>query len=145
MHITRPEQGVVLTDTTCVCKDSHTTTHGAPGDMDFGISEVKHVLATSTLIKVNSQNFLIQVGGTLDPSVTSREVVLGIYCVLGMSGAAKCTIEFTGSTIQALSTETRMSISDMAIQLGVIHLITRHSVPDSYTKVSPRQVCRTSK
>ncbi|KAG8737907.1 3-isopropylmalate dehydratase, partial [Ceratobasidium sp. 428] len=44
VHIIGPEQGFTLPGTTCVCGDSHTSTHGAFGAIAFGIgtSEVEH-------------------------------------------------------------------------------------------------------
>ena len=51
IHVTMPEQGIVLPGNTVVAGDSHTATHGAFGALAFGIgtSEVEHVLATQTL------------------------------------------------------------------------------------------------
>ena len=37
VHIIGPEQGFTLPGTTCVCGDSHTSTHGAFGALAFGI------------------------------------------------------------------------------------------------------------
>jgi len=120
VHIIGPEQGFTLPGTTCVCGDSHTATHGAFGAMAFGIgtSEVEHVLATSTLPQVKSQNFLIRVDGVLDPGVTSKDIVLHICGVIGTAGGTGCAIEFAGSAVRALSMEARMSISNMAIEAG---------------------------
>lgn len=43
VHIVGPEQGFTLPGCTCVCGDSHTSTHGAFGALAFGIgtSEVR--------------------------------------------------------------------------------------------------------
>lgn len=45
VHIIGPEQGFTLPGSTCVCGDSHTSTHGAFGALAFGIgtSEVKNL------------------------------------------------------------------------------------------------------
>ena len=95
MHIIGPEQGFTLPGTTCVCGDSHTATHGAFGAMAFsiGTSEVEHVLATSTLPQVKSQNFLIKVDGALDPGVTSKDIALHICGVTGTAGGTGCAIK----------------------------------------------------
>ncbi|THH03584.1 hypothetical protein EW145_g6166 [Phellinidium pouzarii] len=67
VHIVGPEQGFTLPGITCVCGDSHTSTHGAFGALAFGIgsSEVEHVLATQTLLQKKSKNMRITVEGTL--------------------------------------------------------------------------------
>ena len=44
---------------------------------------MEHVLATSTLSQVKSQNFLIRVDGALYPDVTSKDIVLRICGVIG--------------------------------------------------------------
>ena len=84
--------------TACVCRDSHSVTHGAFGAMSFGNSTslVEHVLATSTLIQVKFQNFLIRVDGTVDPCVASKYIVLRIRGVIVMAGRTSCAIEFAG-------------------------------------------------
>ena len=71
-----------------VCGDSHTSTHGAFGAYAFGIgtSEVEHTLATQTLVLKKSKNMKIQVNGKLDPSCTSKDVVLHICGVIGTAG-----------------------------------------------------------
>ena len=63
VHIVGPEQGFTLPGCTCVCGDSHTSTHGAFGALAFGIgtSEVEHVLATQTLLQKKSKNMLVKV------------------------------------------------------------------------------------
>merc|ERR1719191_1765223 len=120
VHIIGPEQGFTLPGTTCVCGDSHTSTHGAFGALAFGIgtSEVEHVLATSTLPQKKSKNMLIRVDGSIGPGVTSKDIVLHICGIIGTAGGTGYTIEFAGSAIRALSMEARMSISNMAIEAG---------------------------
>jgi len=80
VHIIGPEQGFTLPGITCVCGDSHTSTHGAFGSLAFGIgtSEVEHVLATQTLLQKKAKNMRITVNGELHEGVTSKDVVLHI-------------------------------------------------------------------
>ena len=51
LHVVGPEQGITQPGMLIVGGDSHTSTHGAFGDLAFGIgaSEVLHVMATQTL------------------------------------------------------------------------------------------------
>src|SRR5687767_15745224 len=51
VHVIGPELGLTQPGMTIACGDSHTSTHGAPGAIAFGIgtSEVEHVLATQCL------------------------------------------------------------------------------------------------
>ena len=112
VHVIGPEQGFTLPGVTLVCGDSHTSTHGAFGSYAFGIgtSEVEHTLATQTLVLAKSKNMRVQVNGKLDPSCTSKDVVLHICGVIGTAGGTGHVMEFCGSVIEALSMEARMSM-----------------------------------
>jgi len=120
VHVIGPEQGFTLPGSTVVCGDSHTATHGAFGSIAFGIgtSEVEHVLATQTLLQKQAKTMLIAVDGTLNPGVTSKDVVLHIIGVIGTAGGTGYAIEFGGQAIVDLSIESRMSICNMAIEAG---------------------------
>jgi 3-isopropylmalate dehydratase len=61
---------------------------------------------------------LIRVDGELPDGVTSKDIILHIIGIIGTAGGTGYTIEFGGSSIEALSMEARMSISNMAIEAG---------------------------
>ncbi|KAI0751304.1 aconitase family-domain-containing protein [Daedaleopsis nitida] len=120
VHVIGPEEGFTLPGITCVCGDSHTSTHGAFGSLAFGIgtSEVEHVLATQTLIQKKAKNMRVTVDGTLNEGVTSKDVVLHIIGVIGTAGGTGCVIEFAGSVVRSFSMEARMSMCNMSIEGG---------------------------
>src|SRR6266404_2643262 len=120
IHVFGPEQGLTHPGSTIVCGDSHTSTHGAFGALAFGIgtSEVEHVLATQSLQQNKSKNFQVNVNGDLPFGVTAKDVILGIINEMGSGGAAGHVIEYTGSTIRALSMEGRMTVCNMSIEGG---------------------------
>ncbi|MBT8117029.1 MAG: 3-isopropylmalate dehydratase large subunit, partial [Gammaproteobacteria bacterium] len=120
VHVIGPEQGATLPGMTVVCGDSHTSTHGAFGALAFGIgtSDVEHVLATQCLILKKTGNLQIRVDGALAPGVSAKDVVLAIIGRIGTAGGTGYSIEFTGSTLQALSMEGRMTVCNMAIEAG---------------------------
>ncbi|KAJ7439314.1 aconitase family-domain-containing protein [Mycena latifolia] len=120
VHVIGPEQGFTLPGITCVCGDSHTSTHGAFGALAFGIgtSEVEHVLATQTILQKKSKNMRINVDGELLDGVNSKDVILYIIGVIGTSGGNGCVIEYSGSVIRTFSMEARMSICNMSIEAG---------------------------
>jgi 3-isopropylmalate/(R)-2-methylmalate dehydratase large subunit len=120
VHVIGPEQGFTLPGTTVVCGDSHTATHGAFGALAFGIgtSEVEHVFATQTLQLKPSKTLNVCVEGALGFSVSAKDVVLAIIGRLGAAGGTGHVIEYTGSTIRALSMEARMSVCNMSIEAG---------------------------
>ena len=120
VHIIGPEQGFTLPGTTVVCGDSHTSTHGAFGALAFGIgtSEVEHVLATQTLPQKKSKNMLVKIDGDLLNGVSSKDVVLHLIGVIGTAGGTGHVIEYSGSVIDKLSMDARMSICNMTIEAG---------------------------
>ncbi|KDR83526.1 hypothetical protein GALMADRAFT_235730 [Galerina marginata CBS 339.88] len=120
VHVIGPEQGFTLPGITCVCGDSHTSTHGAFGSLAFGIgtSEVEHVLATQTLLQKKGKNMRITVDGELHEGVTSKDVILHIIGVIGTAGGTGCVIEYAGSVFRGFSVEARMSVCNMSIEAG---------------------------
>ncbi len=120
VHVVGPEQGATLPGMSIVCGDSHTSTHGALGALAFGIgtSEVEHVLATGCLWQSKSKNLKIEVNGDLNKSVSAKDVALYIIGEIGTAGGTGFAIEFTGTTIQNLSIEGRMTLCNMAIEAG---------------------------
>ncbi|KAF8911837.1 aconitase family-domain-containing protein [Mucidula mucida] len=120
VHVIGPEQGFTLPGITCVCGDSHTSTHGAFGSLAFGIgtSEVEHVLATQTLLQKKGKNMRISVDGDLLEGVTSKDVILHIIGVIGTAGGTGAVIEYAGSVFRGFSMEARMSVCNMSIEAG---------------------------
>ncbi|TFH12078.1 MAG: 3-isopropylmalate dehydratase large subunit [Nitrosomonadales bacterium] len=120
VHVIGPEQGATLPGMTVVCGDSHTSTHGAFACLAFGIgtSEVEHVLATQCLSIKKALEMQILVDGTLGHGVTAKDVALAIIGKIGTAGGTGYAIEFSGSTICALSMEGRMTLCNMAIEAG---------------------------
>jgi 3-isopropylmalate/(R)-2-methylmalate dehydratase large subunit len=120
IHVGPPEQGITLPGTTIVCGDSHTSTHGAFGALAFGIgtSEVEHVLATQCLHQKRPKTMEVRVEGTLPRGCTAKDLVLFITGQIGTGAGTGHCIEFTGSAIRALSMEGRMTVCNMAIEMG---------------------------
>lgn len=120
VHVIGPEQGMTLPGMTIVCGDSHTATHGAFGALAFGIgtSEVEHVMATQTLKQGRAKTMKIEVTGTAAPGITAKDIVLAIIGKTGSAGGTGYVVEFTGSAVTALSMEGRMTLCNMAIELG---------------------------
>lgn len=120
VHVMGPEQGLTLPGMTIVCGDSHTATHGAFGALAFGIgtSEVEHVLATQTLKQGRAKTMKIEVQGHTALGITAKDIVLAIIGRIGHAGGTGYVVEFCGEAIQALSMEGRMTVCNMAIELG---------------------------
>ncbi|WOT04987.1 3-isopropylmalate dehydratase large subunit [Shewanella youngdeokensis] len=120
VHVMGPELGITLPGTVIVCGDSHTATHGAFGALAFGIgtSEVEHVMATQTLRQLKAKTMKIEVRGHVAPGITAKDIVLAIIGHIGMDGGTGYVVEFCGEAIEALSMEGRMTVCNMAIEMG---------------------------
>jgi 3-isopropylmalate/(R)-2-methylmalate dehydratase large subunit len=119
-HVVVPEQGLVAPGMLIACGDSHTTTYGAFGALGFGIgtSEVEHVLATQTLRYKRLKTMLVKVDGELAPSVTAKDIIMKAVQLIGAGGANGYALEFAVSAIKAQSMSGRMTICNMAVELG---------------------------
>ncbi len=120
MHVVGPEMGLTQPGMTITCGDSHTATHGAFGALAFGVgtSEVGHVLATQCLLQKKPEAFQVRIDGKLAPGVSAKDIILGLIAKIGIGGGTGCVIEYTGSGIQALSMEERMTVCNMSIEAG---------------------------
>jgi 3-isopropylmalate/(R)-2-methylmalate dehydratase large subunit len=120
VHIIGPELGLTLPGMTIVCGDSHTSTHGAFGNIAFGIgtSEVEQVLATQCILQYKPKTMRIEISGKLGKGVVSKDIILYIISRISASGATGFFVEYAGSAIRGLSMEARMTICNMSIEMG---------------------------
>ncbi len=120
VHIIGPELGLTLPGMTIVCGDSHTSTHGAFGNIAFGIgtSEVEQVLATQCILQYKPKTMYIEINGKLGKGVVSKDIILYIISRLTSSGATGFFVEYAGDAIRNLSMEARMTICNMSIEMG---------------------------
>ncbi len=137
VHVIGPELGYTLPGMTIVCGDSHTSTHGALGCLAMGIgtSEVEHVLATQCLKVSKLKNMNVRFEGVPKENVSSKDIVLYLIGKIGTAGGTGYAIEFSGSYIDKLSVEGRMTICNMAIEAGAkVGLIAPDETTIDYVK-----------
>lgn len=120
VHVVGPEQGLTQPGITLVCGDSHTSTHGAFGNISLGIgtSQVAHVLATQTLALERPKVRRIEVNGKLRHGVYAKDVTLHIIRVLGVQGGVGYAYEYAGDVFDRMSMEERMTVCNMSIEGG---------------------------
>jgi 3-isopropylmalate/(R)-2-methylmalate dehydratase large subunit len=120
VHIIGPELGLTLPGMTIVCGDSHTSTHGAFGNIAFGIgtSEVEQVLATQCILQYRPKTMKIEINGKLGKGVVAKDIILYIISKISASGATGYFVEYAGEAIRNLSMEARMTICNMSIEMG---------------------------
>jgi len=120
VHVVAPERGLTQPGMTIVCGDSHTSTHGAFGALAFGIgtSEVEHVLASQCLLQKKSKTFEVRIEGSLGSGLSAKDIILALITRIGTGGGTGHVFEYTGSLIEGLSMEERMTICNMSIEGG---------------------------
>ncbi|TAF74469.1 MAG: 3-isopropylmalate dehydratase large subunit [Bacteroidetes bacterium] len=120
VHVIGPELGITQPGMTIVCGDSHTSTHGAFGTIAFGIgtSEVEMVLATQCVLQYRPKTMRITIDGKLSRGVLSKDIILYVIAQISAAGGTGYFVEFAGSAIRDLSMEARMTVCNMAIEMG---------------------------
>jgi 3-isopropylmalate/(R)-2-methylmalate dehydratase large subunit len=120
LHVAGPELGLSQPGIVLVGADSHTSTHGAFGNLSFGIgaSETTHVVATQTIWQRRPGTFRIRIDGPLGFGVTAKDIILAIIAKIGIGGAIGYAVEYTGSTIRRMTMDERMTICNMSIEAG---------------------------
>jgi 3-isopropylmalate/(R)-2-methylmalate dehydratase large subunit len=120
VHVIGPELGFTQPGMTIVCGDSHTSTHGAFGNIAFGIgtSQVEQVMASQCLVLDRPKTMRITINGTLSAGVLSKDIILYIISKLTAAGGTGYFVEYAGDTITSLSMEERMTICNMSIEMG---------------------------
>jgi 3-isopropylmalate/(R)-2-methylmalate dehydratase large subunit len=120
VHVIGPELGLTLPGATVVCGDSHTCTNGGLGALGFGVgtSELTLVLATQSLVQRRPMMMRITFAGALASGVEPKDLMLDAIARLGADAGAGYAIEFAGPAIAALGIEQRMTVCNLAVELG---------------------------
>jgi len=119
-HQVLVEKGHVLPGMVVVGTDSHMTTSGVMGAFatGIGVDEMAVIFRTGKLWERVPAAIKINIVGTLLLPLTSKDLMLFILKRLGLSGAIFKSLQFTGSAIHEMSIESRMVLTNMAIETG---------------------------
>lgn len=119
-HVVLPEKGHLTPGMFVVGGDSHSPTGGAFGCYMFGVgaTEMAGVLATGEIWVKVPGTILIEWTGRLSPGVVAKDMMLRVCGKIGMDGGQYQAIEYTGEAVRALSMQERMTMSNMAAELG---------------------------
>jgi 3-isopropylmalate/(R)-2-methylmalate dehydratase large subunit len=114
------ESGLAYPGSLIVGSDSHTCTYGAIGAFATGIgsTEMAAVFLSGKLWFKVPETFKIVVEGVLPSMVLPKDIILKIVGTVGADGATYKAIEFEGSTIKGMNVEGRLTLSNMAIEMG---------------------------
>ncbi len=100
--------------------DSHTCTGGALGAVAFGLgsTDIACAMYTGKIWLRVPQSYKIILGGHLSQGVSAKDVALFLAAELGADGATYKALEFCGEGIKSLSIADRLTISNMAVEIG---------------------------
>jgi len=119
-HQVMVEKGHVRPGELVVGADSHTCTYGALGAFATGIgsTEMAGVFATGEIwLKVPS-SIRINLDGSFSRYVTPKDLILYMIGKIGADGATYKAIEFTGPAVLQISVSGRMTLCNMAVEMG---------------------------
>ncbi|RJS77541.1 3-isopropylmalate dehydratase large subunit [Candidatus Bathyarchaeota archaeon] len=114
------EEGYVRPGELVVGADSHTCTYGALGAFATGIgsTEIAAVFLSGKLWFKVPETLKVEIEGSLPPFVTPKDVALRVIGEVGADGATYQAVEFHGSTIEEMSVEGRLTLCNMAVEMG---------------------------
>jgi len=121
-HEVLPEEGHIRPGELIVGTDSHTVSHGAFGAAGTGIgdTDMAYVLATGQNWFRVPETIEFVIEGEFPDAVDSKDLMLHIAGTYGTDVARYKSIEFNGPGIRNLSVDSRITLSNMSIELGAM-------------------------
>jgi len=119
-HQVLSEQGYILPGHLVLGTDSHSTTYGAfgAGGTGIGLTEMSYVLATGQLWMQVPPTIRFDLVGERSAGLMSKDIVLHIAGAFGTEVAQYRAIEFAGPVASRMSIASRMTMSNMGVELG---------------------------
>jgi 3-isopropylmalate/(R)-2-methylmalate dehydratase large subunit len=119
-HQLVPESGYVVPGDLVIGADSHTCTHGALNTCSTGMGSTDvaaGMVAGKTWFKV-PETIKFVCNGKLPKGVYAKDLILFLIGQVTADGATYNACEYVGEAIKDLSIEARMTICNMAIEMG---------------------------
>ena len=119
-HVVIPEAGHVKPGSLILGADSHTCTYGALNALSTGVGSTDLAIALisgKNWFKV-PESVKIDITGTLKKGVYSKDIILHIIGDMMANGCTYNSVEFYGDTIKRLSLDARLTITNMAVEMG---------------------------
>ncbi|MDR2215206.1 MAG: 3-isopropylmalate dehydratase large subunit [Nevskiaceae bacterium] len=131
-HLVLMEKGLVRPGEILIGTDSHSTIYGALGSFGTGVgfSELTAAWVTGTLWMLVPESMKINLDGRLSKGVYPKDIMLKLIGDLTADGATYYSLEFEGSLTASLSISERMTLCNLAMELGTKNAYVR---PDEKT------------
>jgi homoaconitate hydratase family protein len=120
-HLVLMEAGHVAPGDLIVGTDSHCTIYGSLGALGSGIgyTEVTSVWLTGKLWMKVPETCRIRLDGSFNSGVYAKDLMLYLIGKLGADGCTYKSVEFYGGMIPGLSLSERMTMTNLAMEMGV--------------------------
>ncbi|MCD5407170.1 MAG: 3-isopropylmalate dehydratase large subunit [Desulfotomaculum sp.] len=119
-HQLLPESGKVGPGKLIIGADSHTCTYGALNAFSTGVGSTDlaaGMISGQLWFKV-PETIKFVCNGVLPKGVYAKDLILHLVGDVGADGVTAKSAEYTGEVISTLSIEARMTISNMAVEMG---------------------------
>jgi homoaconitate hydratase family protein len=120
-HLVLMEAGHVKPGDLIVGTDSHCTIYGSLGALGTGIgyTEVASVWITGKLWMKVPRSVKMVLNGRFRDGVYSKDLMLYLIGSLGADGCSYKSVEFYGASLPDLSVSERMTMTNLAMEMGV--------------------------
>ena len=119
-HILLPEEALTLPGDVVIGADSHSCTYGALGCFSTGVgsTDIAAVWATGEIWLRVPESMKIVYSGRPGNWVVGKDLILSVFARIGDDGAAYMAMEHTGDGLRHLSMDSRLTLTNMAIEAG---------------------------
>lgn len=119
-HQVMVEKGHALPGELIIGADSHTCTYGAVGAFATGVgsTDMGVALASGRLWFKVPDTIAFEIYGKLRRRVCAKDLILAIIGDVGANGATYKSCEFGGETVTRMGIASRMTLCNMAIEMG---------------------------
>jgi 3-isopropylmalate/(R)-2-methylmalate dehydratase large subunit len=134
-HVVLPQKGYLHPGMFAIGGDSHAPTGGAFGAYMFGVgaTEMLGVLVTGEIWLKVPHTILVEWSGRLGPAVSAKDMMLALCGKLGLDGGQYQAIQYAGEAIAALPMQERMTLCNMAPEVGAqVGLVAPDEVTRAY-------------
>lgn len=142
-HQLIPERRYAKPGNVIFVTDSHTTTYGAVGCFSTGVgyTEMAAALGRGEMWLRVPSAIKIRIDGVLPQGVMSKDIILRVLGDLTANGGTYRALEFCGTAVDAMSVDSRICISNMAVECGAkVGLFAPDAKTCAYSGVDPDQV-----
>ena len=147
-HVVLPERGHLRPGMFAVGGDSHSPTGGAFAVYMFGVgaTEMLGVLVTGEIWLKVPHTIAMEFDGAFAPGVSAKDAMLFLIGRFGLDGGQYQAVEYRGAAIRALPMQERMTLCNMAAELGAqTGLISSDTVTQEFLKLKELELWESDK